>query len=710
LADKNKNKDVNKSMTLKPAVVKKHSNSFLVLSCIAIITIVTYFVFSPSLQNDFTNWDDPDYVLHNPLVVNNSVPVIKIFEQPVSLHYQPLTVLSLALNYQYGKLDPFGYHLENVILHLLNTILVFLFIFLLTRRNLLMAVIVSLFFGIHPMHVESVSWISERKDVLYVFFFLAGLITYLRYSESKKTTWYFFTLLFFILSCLSKEMAIVFPAILLLIDYLKGVKWNKKIFIEKIPFFFLAIIVGVIEIKIQSGNAGYNVKNFSAFHRLLFASYASIIYIAKLFVPYKLSAFYPYPDAIIRKGIPLIYYFSPFILIGMLGVLFYFFLKKEKAIVFGLLFYFVSVVLVLQFIPINPGITPDRYSYLSYIGLLFIVAHLFNKIWQRKRGILASIKYPFTMLLIIGSVVFSYQAYSRTQVWKNSEVLWTDVIDNYPNGYIAYDNCALYYCDIHEEDNAMSLLNKDLQLNPSDRDAYFNRGLLYSDHYKKKDLAIADYSKTIAIDPTYKKALLNCGLLYSGDGKYDLAIFDFTKAIVADPEYAGAYTDRGIAYYNYGKKDLAMADFTKAITLDSSNAEAYSDRASLYLESGKNDLAITDFDKAIKVDPTFPLFYYNRGLGYVAIHKYSKAVNDFTSGIQLNPQDVEIYYYIRGICYDSLKNYNEAISDFSKAIGLNSSVPYYWLNRSTVENKIGQNEMAKADSLKARQLKKGNKL
>ena len=307
MANKKKEKDANNNKQTKKTAAKKQTNLLPVLISVAVIIIVTYFVFSPSLQNDFTNWDDPTYVTDNPLVVNNAVPVKEIFKTPVSLNYHPVTILSLAWNYQNGKLNPKGYHEENVIFHLLNTLLVFLFIFLLTRRNLLMAAIVALFFGIHPMHVESVSWVSERKDVLYVFFFLAGLITYLRFLDTKRILWYILTLLLFVLSCLSKGMAVVFPVIMLLIDYLRNDKLQLKIIFNKIPFFVLSLVFGVISFRIQSGGAIADMQVFTIFQRMMFASYGAIMYVVKFFAPVNLSAFYPYPTLDRNGNIPLPY-------------------------------------------------------------------------------------------------------------------------------------------------------------------------------------------------------------------------------------------------------------------------------------------------------------------------------------------------------------------------------------------------------------------
>jgi protein O-mannosyl-transferase len=606
----------------------KYNNILLTCICVAAIALITYFVFSPSLDDGFTNWDDNFYVTQNPLVINNSVPVATIFETPVDLNYHPITVLSLALNYQSGKLDPSGYHLENLILHLLNTILVFLFIFLLTRRNLLMAAIVSLFFGIHPMHVESVTWVSERKDVLYVFFFLSGLIAYLRYSETKKIAWYFFTLLLFILSCLSKGMAVVFPVILLLTDYLKGVKRERRLLTEKIPFFILSIIFGIIAIKAQAGHAMAPIQSYNFLQQILFASYGALMYIVKLFVPYKLSAFYPYPDTFSPNGIPLIFYLSPVIVLLLLAAVVYFFLKKEKEIVFGLLFYFVSVALVLQFISVGAAIIADRYTYLSYIGLLFIVAYLINKVWESNSRVLVLMKYPVMIIAIIGAVIFSYQAYSRTQVWKDSEVLWTDAIDNYPMASVAYCTRGIYY--------------------------YQNDEL---------EKAISDYTKAIKFDTAYATAYNDRGLVYEHMGNNNLAWDDFNKAIIMDSAYADAYNNRGLLYLRNNRNDLAITDFSKAITYNPS-AQFYYNRALAYKAISQFEKAADDFTKGIQLNPPQKAdYYYNmRGICNDTLRKYNEAIADFSSAINLDPS-VAGYWFNRSIAENNAGQNENAKAD-----------------------------------------------
>ena len=213
------------------------------------ILLITFIVYLPSLGNDFTNWDDDAYVTENPLVARPHV--VDVLMTPLGGNYHPLTVLSLALNYRISGYQPASYHWLNLLLHLANTGLVFAFVWMLSRRRFWTATATSLFFGIHPMHVESVAWIAERKDVLYTLFYLLGLIAYLRYLERRRWAWFAVCLAAFVLSLASKPAAVVFPLTLLALDYFFRRTDRIRLVLEKLPFLALSIAVGWLTLKAQ---------------------------------------------------------------------------------------------------------------------------------------------------------------------------------------------------------------------------------------------------------------------------------------------------------------------------------------------------------------------------------------------------------------------------------------------------------------------------
>ncbi len=380
---------------------------------IVFLAVLTYAAFYPSLKCEFTNWDDGTYVTENPLIWKLDGESVKnifinppekrtesIFSwfTPVSLNYHPITMLSLAIDYKFSKLDPYRYHLVNVLFHILNTVLLFLFIRLFVKQlnqrtrgisfqpdPFNVALIVSALWAIHPMHVESVSWVAERKDVLYVFFFLLSCMQYLGWRDTKKTSKAVLCFVFFVCSCLSKGMGVVLPVVLVLMDWLLGetktVKQLAHSVITKAHFFIASLAFGIIAYKIQSQGAIAAMETFSLFQRLTFGCYGFIMYIYKLLLPVDLSAFYPYPFTDAQGNIPAIYYASPFIVLTLAVTVLVLMRKTEfsgKVLAFGFAFYFVTIVLVLQFLSVGSVIMADRYSYLSYAGLFFMVGYFSN--------------------------------------------------------------------------------------------------------------------------------------------------------------------------------------------------------------------------------------------------------------------------------------------------------------------------------------------
>ena len=247
----NPKKSKNYSKVLKPDLSQKPmSLAYKVL--LAVVLILTLIVFSNSFKNNFlVNWDDDGYILNNPTIQHlDKGSIHEIFTSFHMGNYHPLTTLTYALEYKFFKLDPLPYHWLNLIFHLCNVVLVFLFIKLLSKKNLA-AVITAVLFAVHPMHVESVAWISELKDVLYTFFFLLSLLFYMQFAKKKNPAVYILSLLMFVLSLLSKSAAVVLPVLLFLIDYFQSHKQNVKSVLLKVPFFILALIFGIIALKSQ---------------------------------------------------------------------------------------------------------------------------------------------------------------------------------------------------------------------------------------------------------------------------------------------------------------------------------------------------------------------------------------------------------------------------------------------------------------------------
>ncbi len=543
---------------------------------IAGILILTFICYIPSIHNDFLKtWDDRAYVTNNELITSLSIDNIKrIFIEDKGLYanYHPVTTLSLAVNYYFSKLDPAAYHLTNILLHLLNTILVFIFIYLLGGKKIVVAALVALWFGVTPIHVESVAWISERKDVLYTFFYLGSLISYIYYIKHLRYASYLITLLLFFLSLLSKAMAASLPLILFLIDYISNRKFSARIIIEKIPFLFLSIVLGIYAIHIQAESGSTDSSLFSFFRSAIHASYGFVIYIYKIFVPTNLSAFYPYPYPLVNSGwvldnTPIIFYFTSCItlcIFSFTGV--YFFKRKpfSKIIVFGLLFYLVSIALVLQFMQVGRAIMADRYSYIPSIGLFFIVAEIGNYIlnqpgkWKN---------YLLSILLVIYTGILCYNTFVRNKVWKNDETLWTDVIKKYPDDgrvVMAYYFRGSYYYELNKKDKALEDFLSLIKYSPKDVNVLVRIGKLYGQDYHDLVNAIIYFQKAYDLDSTNVEVLRDLATAHGMNGDYEKSLKFSLKAVRLVPNDSLLYVNIAVSYQNMGNKEKADEFFRKA--------------------------------------------------------------------------------------------------------------------------------------------------
>ena len=570
---------------------------------IGIISLLVVIVYQPSSHNGFV-YDDVLYIEKNPLLTDLSFQGISnIFSKYVAGNYHPVTILSLAIDYHLFKGNPTGYHIMNIILHCLVTASVFFFT-LKISKNLIGAIITSLLFGIHPLHVESVAWISGRKDLIFVLFFIISTLLYLYYSETKTKKLYYLTLLFFCFSCLSKAIAVVLPVIFFILDYYHGVKVSKRMLLEKIPFIIISIIIGLIAIDAQKDVGALKeitqyTNSFS--DKLFYACYGLFFYLYKFIIPINMSAIYPYPDKI-DGSLPIIFLITPFIILIIIGLLIYF-RKKSKVPIFSFLFYFVSILPVLQLLPVGSAITADRYFYLSSIGLFFMIGIGFSFIYNKftiKKGYSQYINTSLITIAIIVAVIFSVVSYQRTQIWVDNMSLYSDVILKEPNAAGGYFGLGQALRENKSYDKAIQMYNKTIEINPKHSEAYFNMGNVYLE-VKKYNKAVESYLKTIELNPGHLKVNTNLGSAYFSLQEYDKAAQAFQKAIEINPRDMYACNNLGYCYYK--QKDFAKAIemFNKAIEIEPNYRQAYMNIATVYNDMGKTETALEYLSKANKI-------------------------------------------------------------------------------------------------------------
>ena len=570
-----------KVTSVKPhkSVAAAPGTSYVRMLVVFVILIVTFIAFIPALHNGILKtWDDQAYVTNNDLVKSISANgIMRIFKEDKGLYanYHPLTTLSLAINYYFSKDEPFGYHLTNLIFHLLNTLLVFIFIYLLTKKNLEIAAVTALLFGLSPVHVESVAWISERKDVLYAFFFLASLITYQQFLKKSDWKLYAVSLFLFLCAMLSKAMAASLPLVLILVGFMEKKRWSWKLLPDKIPYFIVAILLGFLAVRIQTEGMAIGDNSFPLHLRIFHACYGFAAYILKIFLPFGLSAFYPYPYPLINAGwvintFPPVFYLTLLLTIAIFGFSVFGVISSRKNLYitgFGLLFYAVTIALVLQFLPVGRASMADRYAYIPSIGLFFIAGYFVHLLYQTK-----TFKVPIIVIVVIYAGLLFFLTREQTKVWKNDETLWSNVIRLYPldnRVTIAYASRSQFY---QGEGNPREAL-KDLLLvaewNPKDDNALDRIGKIYGKELNELETSFKFFQQAYQANPQNLIVINDLATAYGIKGDYSTSLEYTLKGLEINKNDAALLYTAGLTYSNLGQLALGKEYFDKAAAIDS---------------------------------------------------------------------------------------------------------------------------------------------
>jgi protein O-mannosyl-transferase len=618
------------------------------------------------------NWDDAGYILKNEYIKSlNISSIIDIFSSFHLHNYHPLTTLSYALEYLFVGENAWLYHLNNLIVHLFNTYLVYLLMKGLFRGNDLPAILAAALFSLHPMHVESVAWVSERKDVLYTLFYLLALIRYLRFVEHGKRRELLMTGVFFLLSCMSKSAAVTLPVLLLAIDWYFRRKWSLAIIVEKIPFFLISLAFGILAILSQDTAIQDLNPMLSIGERLLIVCWGICLYIGKAIIPLELSAFYPYPLKF-NDVLPWYYYLAPLFVV-MLGIVLWISRKWGRELLFGFAFFFITISLVLQLMPVGGAIVAERYTYVPYLGLFFIMVWPLNMFYNPDVSLkrLKKIRVYLNFLLLL-LLVFTYLSSERVKLWKDGDVLFTDVIEKYPLFPYAYNNRGFLYWDYY----ALKV---------------------YPDNEMKKSIyvekALNDYNMAIQLDQVYSGAYANRAVLYYNTGNPQKALEDFNILLQLDPDNKDGLIGRANTLSTLGKFSESITDYNAYLQLNQDDPKAWLWRGIAYSKIGENEKAMSDFKYVVSVSPDDYEGHYWLGITLHTAGSFEQAVQSFNSAINLKPDNFEIFSW-RGLAYYQLKQFENAVADYTKAIQLNPQELSSYINRSLAYNDLGMYQAA----------------
>lgn len=549
------------------------------------IAIFTGIVFIPMLSNSFTNWDDQFYITSNPMF-QGKIYWDEVFTHPLMANFHPLTMMTLAMNYQVSELSPFSYYLVNWLVHMANTAMVFYLAYRLSKNNHWVGGITALLFGIHPMHVESVAWASERKDVLYTFFFLWALLVYWKYIQQSDLKKYFVVILLYVLSLLSKPAAVVFPLVMLLMDAFAGRSWKEsKVWMEKIPFFILSVIFGLLAIKFQHGAKAIEMAGgYPLWQKVVFSIYGFGEYVKRFFWPYSMSNIHPFPE----KGvIPGSFYIGFIFCVITLVAAWWF--RKKNFVWFGIGFFAANIVLVLQLLSFGHAIIAERYTYVPYIGIAFTL----SMAWANSQ-LSEGVKKGLLVLMLIVCGAFSVAAFQQTKVWKSSETLWSNAIESYPRSALARANRGQNLAKNGKYDEALADFEIALQVEPNDSFALINRASIYLNQ-QNYPAAYADAESLIQHAPWIPRGYYFRGVAGFQLKQPEQALADLTHAVELDPKMDDAWSYKGVVNYNYRQDyQAAFDDFSRAIELNPKVGSYYKNRARCYVKFGKKSEALND--------------------------------------------------------------------------------------------------------------------
>lgn len=614
---------------------KKHI--YLVVIILIVACSISY---SRILSNDFIHFDDNLYITENDHVQSgiNPASIRWAFTAFHSQNWIPLTWLSHMLDWSLFGGDPVFHHLVNLLLHIGAVIFLFLFLNR-TTQSLWLSAFAAALFALHPLRVESVAWAAERKDVLSMFFGMAGIYVYSFYTDSLSLSRYCLCLILFALSLLSKSMLVTLPFVLLLLDYWPLKRWPGQTSItnqsdrneigrliwEKTPLFCLTILLSIITVWAQYEE---NVIRLRFTARIANAIHSYVVYLQKTFWPIDLAFYYPFAQD-----------FSPwlisvfFLIMTGITVFVFYHMKTRSFLFFGWCWYMGTLIPVIGLVPVNVPMA-DHFSYFPSVGLAVMITWGTLSFVKNKR-VVKNILFPSGVAVLVILVSLTWK---QCGVWKNDLDLFGHALKVTKNNAMAHNNFGLALIAQGKEQDALDHFNRAISINPHFVLPYFNRGNVYMT-LGMHEKAMADYHVALGLQPDYAEGYYSRAVAFMQQGRYQQAINDLDRAIMLKPDYVKAYNNRGIAYGKLGQYDRAIENFDELIRQRPDYASAYNNRGFAFLQIDRYQQAIDDFSRAIVLNPDYVKAYANRDHAYLKLGQQENAIGGLREAVSTKPHD-----------------------------------------------------------------------
>jgi len=636
------------------------------LSIAAFLFFAVFCVFLPCLWNDFSNFDDPVYVIYNGHVHQGfSWSVIAwAFGSFYAANWHPITWLSHIIDFTVFGRQAWGHHLTSIIFHSGNVALLFLFLSKATGSTWRSAV-AALLFGVHPLHVESVAWIAERKDVLNTFFALLTLLAYWRWtqhSDRRSTLWYFIALLCFSLSLSSKAMSVTLPFLLLLLDYwplrrLRSARAIRGALVEKIPFAILALAGSAVTFAAQR-SAGAIKLDVPLSVRAANAVLSVSRYLGKLVWPHDLIVFYPYrvpSSASIALAVLVLLCISTATIVWRRSVPWLF---------VGWWWFLIGLLPVIGLVQVGAQAMADRYMYWPSIGafvaFVWAAGYVSDKL-QVSRPIMGILACALATTAAAATV-------RQISVWRNSETLFSHALAITPDNALAHLNLGVALASHGALSEALAHLRKAVNLSPRDPDNHLNLGLVL-DQNGDLPAAASEFQIALRIKPDYAKAHANLAIVLQEQNELGRAISEYREALRLEPGSPDVRVGLGLALQQTGQIEGALAEFEHAISEDPFYSAAHSNRGIVLEKLGQLQEAIAEYRKALSLDPKNSDASLNLPVVLFKSGQPDAAITEVRRLIQMRPDLAEAHYNLAGMLY-SKDQFDEAIAEYNRALQL----------------------------------------
>ncbi|MFH1868375.1 MAG: tetratricopeptide repeat protein [Candidatus Omnitrophota bacterium] len=623
---------------------------------IAIIGVISYL----NTTNGEFIWDDY-YLIKDNTFIKSTNHIADIFKTDIAAgsgkkasSYRPLQILTYMFDYSFWKLDQRGYHITNILLHILAALSIYWLINIL-YDNRFLSFLTSALFVTHPIHTEAVSYISGRADPLAVIFLILAFILYVKYIDLRKSFYFVLMLLSYILALFSRESSFIFPVLLVLYHYSFKKKFNIAgiASVSVVTFIYLLIRATALRETMP-----HLMSETTMLQRLPGAFVAITNYIRLMILPLNLHMEYGFktfnmadPKAIL--GIALLIIFFSYAFMNR---------KNNSIVFFSISWFFLALMPSLNLYPLNAYMA-EHWLYLPSIGFFLLFAGGLDYAYRNK-----VFKTPVVIFAIILVASYTYATVKQNEQWKEAFSFYKRTLKYSPNNIRVLNSLGLLYHENNKPDEAIRAYRKAIEISPDYIDAYNNLGIVYR-NLKKPEEAIAIYKKAIEMNPDFVYTYCNLANAYKDIGRKEEAISLYKKAIEIYPNFSYAYNNLGLSYKDFGRIDEAIASYKKAIELKPNYMEAYNNLGALYFNMGRKEEALFMFEKAVEIDPFNAKSYSNLGASYTDAGRRKEAIPAFKKALQIDPGYAMVHYNL-AVTYFHEKQYSMALRHYDRAVGL----------------------------------------